>query len=141
MIEIHESYKAFTPPPSWFRPTVERLLMSLRSEHVGNLQSVVLTDSASIGRGKTGRVSGRKYDRNACRCYDYQAWRCQPPLIQIVADNIVANCPSPLLHLQLFRDYEVAQTLYHEIGHHLHQTVGSRGGEEAADSWRNRLFW
>jgi hypothetical protein len=116
--------------------------MSLRPEHVGNLQSIVLTDSASIGRGKTRRVSGRKYDRNACRGFYYQAWRGRPAWIQLVADNIVANCPAPLLRLQLFRDHEVAQTLYQEVGHHLHKTVGSapRAGEETADYWRNRLF-
>jgi hypothetical protein len=30
VIEIHERYKSFVPP-SWFRPTVERLMMSLPS--------------------------------------------------------------------------------------------------------------
>ena len=56
MIEIHESYKGTFLAPAWFRPTVERLLKSLRPEHLGGLQSVVLTNSASIGRGKTRRV-------------------------------------------------------------------------------------
>jgi hypothetical protein len=46
-----------------------------------------------------------------------------------------------LMHLQIFRDLEVGDVLYHEVGHHLHATVGSatRGGEEAAEYWRRRL--
>ena len=136
MIEIHESYKGFVPPP-WFRPTVERLLMSLPPEHVGGLKSVILTDSASIGRGKTRRVAGRKYDRKTCRGFYYQEWRGQPASIQLVTDNILVGCPASLLRLQLFRDLEVGKVLYHEVGHHLHKTVGSagRGDEETAEYW------
>ena len=140
VIEIHERYKV-TVPPAWFRPTVERLLESLRPEHVGGLRSVVLTDSAGIGREKTGRVGCRKYDRDKCRGFYYQEWRGQPAWIQLVTDNIIAGCPTFLMRLQLFRDQGVAEVLYHEVGHHLHMTVGSatRGGEEAAESWRKRL--
>jgi hypothetical protein len=45
------------------------------------------------------------------------------------------------MRLQVIRDLEVAEVLYHEVGHHLHMTVGSatRGGEEAAEYWRKRL--
>ena len=134
MIEIHESYKVFVPPP-WFRPTVERLLISLRAEHLGRLQSVVLTDSASIGRGKTRRVEGKKYDRNSCRGFYHREWHGEPAWIQLVTDNIVAGyAASPLLRLQPFRDQAVAEVLFHEVGHHLHTTVGSAtsGGEKSA---------
>jgi hypothetical protein len=116
--------------------------MSLGAEHLSGLQSVVLTDTASIGRGKTRRVGGRKYNRNSCRgFYNYQ-WRGQPAWIQLVTDNIVAGYPTSLLRVQLLRDLIVAQTLYHEIGHHLHEAVGSatRGGEDAAEYWRKRLL-
>jgi len=110
-------------------------------EHVGGLKSVILTDSGSIGTGKTRRVAGRKYDRNACRGFYHQQWRGQPAWIQLVADNIVADCPPSLLRVQFVRDQEVAETLYHEVGHHLHFSVGSaaRGDEEAAEYWRRRL--
>ena len=119
---------------------MERLLLSLNPEHVGGLQSVVLTDSASIGRGKTQRVADRKYDRKACLGFYHQEWRGEPAWIQLVTDNIVAV--SPALPFQLFRDHEVARTLYHEVGHHLHETVGSAtpGGEAAAQYWYERLW-
>jgi hypothetical protein len=144
-VTILESYKIFVPP-DWFRPTVERLLRSLGPEHVGGLQSVVLTDSASIGRGKTQRVAGRKYDRKACLGFYHQEWRGESAWIQLVADNItrniVAGYPAYVLRFQLVCDYEVAGTLYHEVGHHLHETVGSAtpGGEAAAEYWSKRLW-
>lgn len=99
------------------------------------------SDSASIGRGKTHRVGGRKYHRNNCRGFYNHEWRGQPAWIQLVTDNIVAGYSASLLRLQLFRDHAIAQTLYHEVGHHLHETVGlaTRGGEEAAEDWSKRL--
>jgi len=110
-------------------------------EHVGSLKSVILTGSSAIGRGKTRRVSGRRYDRNACRGFYHREWHGQPAWIQLVADNISASCPRALLRLQYFRDQEVAEVLYHEVGHHLHFSVGSAArGDEAAEYWRKRLF-
>jgi hypothetical protein len=142
VIEIRENYRAFLPPP-WFRPTVERLLKSLRTEQLGGLQSIILTDSASIGRGKTRRVGGKKFHRNECRGFYHRQWRGRPAWIQLVTDDIIkgSGYPTSLLHFQLFRDLAVAEPLYHEIGHHLHETVGSTtpGGEEAAEYWRKRL--
>ena len=116
-------------------------MMSLPLQHVGGLQSVILTDSASIGKGKTQRVTGRKYDRNACRGFYHREWRGQPAWIQLVTDNILVGFPTSLLRFQLFRDLEVGETLYHEVGHHLHLTVGAagRGGEETAAYWCKRL--
>src|SRR5262245_59547583 len=105
--------------------------MSVPMEHAGGLKSVILTDSASIGRGKTRRVAGRKYDRNACRGFYHQQWRGQPAWIQLVVDNIVASQSPAFLRVQLVRDQTVADTLYHEVGHHLHFSFGSaaRGDE------------
>src|SRR6185436_11577680 len=101
--------------------------MSLGPEHIGGLKSVVFTDSASIGRGKTRRVAGRKYDRNACRGFYYQGWNGKPAWIQLVADSVVAGYPPFLLRFQLLRDLVVAEVLYHEVGHHLQARAGSTG--------------
>jgi hypothetical protein len=141
VVEIQENYKEFVPP-AWFRSTVERLLTSLGAEHVGGLGSVVLTDAASIGRGKTHRVGSRKFERNRCRGFYNPKWRGQMAWIQLLTDNIVVGYPTFLLRLQLLRDLVVAEVLYHEVAHHLKDRVGSngRGGEEAAEYWRRRLL-
>ena len=140
MIAIHENYRQYQPP-SWFQPTVERLLQSLDVQHTAGLRAVVLTDSGSIGRGKTGRVQGRKYQRSECLGFYHRAWRGEQPWIELVVDNIVSSHSRPLLRWQLFRDLYVAQTLFHEVGHHLDETIGSaaRGGEASAEDWQKRL--
>jgi hypothetical protein len=140
VIEIYESYKAYVPP-HWVRPTIERLLDSVGPEHVGGLRPIVLTDSASIGRGKARRVAGKRYERSACRGFYYQEWRGKPAWIQLVTDNIVAGYPKFLLRIQLLRDLLLAEVLYHEVGHHLQNRIGSnkRGDEGAAEYWSERF--
>ncbi len=140
MITIHENYRGYDPP-SWFQPTVERLLESLVAQHIAGLRSIVLSNSAAIGRGKTGRVNGRKYRRRDCRGFYHASWRGELPWIELVVDNIVSAHSPTLLRWQVFRDFFVAQTLFHEVGHHLHETVGSaaHGGEASAEHWQERL--
>jgi hypothetical protein len=140
MVEISESYRG-GGQPNWMRPTVNRLLHSLPPELLAGLGTVVLTDAASIGRGKTHRVRGRKHDRNKCLGFYHRRTLGETAWIELVADNVAAGAPSPLLHLQFFRDMVVSQTLFHEIGHHLDATRGSGApaGEAAADDWCRRL--
>jgi hypothetical protein len=140
VLEIIDDYRNFEPP-KWFRPTVVRLLASLAPEHVGSLRAVVLTNATAIGKGKTRRVGGRKYRRDACLGFYHGSHRGQQPWIQLVVDNITRSAPPSMLRLQVFRDLVVSKTLFHEIGHHLDRTVGSasRGGEFSADDWQKRL--
>jgi hypothetical protein len=53
----------------------------------------------------------------------------------------VRSMPKPFHKLQVARDAAFGRVLFHEVGHHLHLTVGSagRGGESSADAWENRL--
>jgi hypothetical protein len=140
VIDIYENYRGYEAP-SWFRPTVDRLLQSLEAQHIAGLRSVVLSNSAAIGRGRTGRVNGRKYQRSDCLGFYHRSRRGEPPWIELIVDNIVSSHSRSLLRWQLFRDLFVAQYLYHEVGHHLHETVGSaaHGGEASADDWQERL--
>src|SRR5258705_5968726 len=140
MPDIVESYGAHVAP-KWVRVTVSRLLSATAPDHVNGLGAIVLTDSASIGRGKTHRVSGRKYTKRECRGFYHPSWRGQQAWIELVVDNMVADFPKPLWRVQFMRDLIISWTLFHEIGHHLHGTVASaaRSSEAAADEWRERL--
>jgi hypothetical protein len=140
MVEVRHSFKDYEPP-RWLDKTVQRLLASLSEEHVAGLEAIVLTDSASIGKGKTNRVRGRKYKRNECLGFYHPAWKGQLPWIEIVVDNMLRGIPPRAFVLSSLRDFVIGDTLYHEIGHHLHETVGSaaRGGEYSADDWSRRL--
>ncbi len=136
--DIIDDYRDYTPP-SWVRETVIRLLENLDPGHVGGLQSIVLTNSARLGKGKTNRVRGRKYRERDCRGFYHHAGRSGGAWIQLVVDNIVRHRRPRLKFMQ---DVIVGRTLFHEIGHHLHETIGSakRGGEESADDWSHRLM-
>lgn len=65
MLSVVENYRSYTAAP-WVGATVQRLLSGLEPHHIAGLGAIVLTDAAAIGRGKTPRVGGRKYNRNDC---------------------------------------------------------------------------
>ena len=137
-MNVVESYRDYVPP-GWIRPAVERLLGSLAPEHIGGLGAVILTNAASLRDARTGRVRGRKYRRRECLGFYHRATRDGRAWIELIVDNIVPRWSLPLNPI---RDAVVGFTLYHEIGHHLHETVGSakRGGEASADDWAMRLL-
>jgi hypothetical protein len=137
-VAIHENYKDYTPPP-WVKPAVERLLASLAPEHIAGLESIVLTDAASIGKGRTHRVGKRKYRRSECRGFYNPRTRTSAAWIQLVVDNVIAGWDTWMP--RFLRDAIISRTLYHEVGHHLEHTVGAatRRGEAAAEDWRRRL--
>lgn len=140
MVEIVESYQSYSAP-AWLPSTVKRLLHSVPEGLLSGIGTVVLTDSDTIGRGKTHRVGGRKHKRRDARGFYHPGTPREVAWIELIADNIVAGLPKPLLGLQLARDVAVSRTLFHEIGHHLHTTLGSaaRSGEATAEDWRRRL--
>ena len=139
MLPIYENFRDFEAPV-WLKPTVERLLSSLAPEHTAGLQSIVLTNAATV-KGKTGRVGRRKYHRNKCGGFYHRATRNDQAWIEVLVDNTLGRMPRFLLRIQFFRDAAVGRTLYHEIGHHLDATLGAatRAGEAAAEDWRKRL--
>jgi hypothetical protein len=140
LAEIVENYKNYAPP-EFVRGSIERLLGSLSLEHVAGLESIVLTNSGAVGRGKTHRIRGRKYRRNTCGGFYHHATPRERAWIEIIVDTTVAPLPRALLLTSAVPDFLLAQTLYHEVGHHLDATVGSasRTGEAAAEDWRRRL--
>ena len=138
---VQEAYKDYEPP-TWVRPTVERLLASVPAAYLSKVQAIVLTDAASQNPGKTQRMRGRKFDRRALRGFYHPQQTGSAASIHIVVDNVVAAAPVPfLLSFRLFREQLLADVLFHELGHHLDVTVGAsaRGGEAAAEDWCRRL--
>lgn len=139
-VNLVERYAGYQPP-SWVRPTVERLLASLPEGYLSSLGSVTLTDRHSTGKGKTRRVAGRKYDRRACLGFYRRSDRGSAS-IEVLVDNTLAGLSSSVLLLPFVRDWALGRTLYHEIGHHLERRVGATapGGEAAAEDWAKRLI-
>ena len=55
MIPIYENYKDYRAP-TYAHATIEELVSSLPKHCVSGLESVVLTNAAAVGKGKTGRI-------------------------------------------------------------------------------------
>lgn len=145
MIPVYESYKGYQPP-RYAQPAIAKLLSSLPKQYLSGLQSVVLTNAAAIGKGKTGRIAGKKHARRDCLGFYHPRLNGDQAWIEIVVDNIVAawfgpGMPRFLPHIPVLRNVAFASVLYHEVGHHLDNTIGAPapGGESAAEAWATRL--
>jgi len=146
MIPLRENYMDYRPP-QYVQSTIAKLLLNLPARYLSGLQCVVLTNATAVGKGKTIRVKGRKYIRKECLGFYHPKSNREQPWIEIVVDNIVASFPSSgaarlVWRIPFFREMRFAETLLHEIGHHLHHTIGAldAGGETTADAWKRRLI-
>jgi hypothetical protein len=140
MVPLCENYKDYQPPRFVHR-TVANLLACVPKQYLTGLQSVVLTNAKAIGKGKTTRVEGKRYNRHECLGFYHPGRRGQAPWIEIVLDNIIADVPNIFLYLPAVRNLIFNQMLFHEIGHHMDSTIGApaRSGEAAAEAWKERL--
>ena len=145
MIPVYENYEGYRPP-RYAHSTITKLLSKLPPQYLSGLESVVLTNGAAVGRGKTRRVAGRKYARNECLGFYHAKFKGEQAWIEIVVDNIVASWFGPgmprfLARIPALRNIAFASTLYHEVGHHLDHTIGAPapGGESAAEAWNTKL--
>jgi len=141
MTAVVTSFKTFEAP-RWLLPTVACLLATVPPGHAQSLSHVLLTDSDSIGRGKSARVRGRKWNRRDCCGFYHRATPRSPAHIVVIVDNVLRGLPGALRSIPFFREHALGRTLYHEVGHHLNLIVGStsRPGEAAAESWSTRLL-
>lgn len=145
MTAVYENYRDYDPP-HFVRPTVTKLLAGLPQNHLSSLYSVVLTNSAAIGKGKTRRVSGKKHLRRECLGFYHAAYKSEPPSVDLLVDNILAassrDGAAVLMAFPICREMAFARTLFHEVGHHLDHTIGAPAptGEAAAEKWCDLLM-
>ncbi len=143
-VEVVESYRHFKPP-GWVRDAVVRLLDSVPEEDLGGLKTVVLTDAAGLShdrrRAKTKSRRKRVAISQSGGLY-HQKWKGEPAWIELFVDNLLSGGPQILLRVALVRDIALGETLYHEIGHHIHATKRPehKEPEDVADRWADRLL-
>jgi len=138
-VTICEAYKDYTPPAHIDR-TVERLLGGVPPKYLAGLATVVLTNSGKLShdqrKGKT-KSRGRKVPMVECRGFYYHELQGEPAWIKLLLDNIFKAWPRWLVRIHFFRSLAIAQTLYHELGHHIHRTQVPmhKEPEKVAEDW------
>jgi len=138
------SFSGYTPPFDPV-PIVEIMLASVPIKHLMGLKEIVLTNSSSLPRKRRRSVTkSRKHKVRIERTGGlyHPAWNGNRAWIEIFVDNTLKNWEQGWwLKLRFMRESLLGDTLFHEIGHHIHATVQRefREKEDVADSWKARL--
>jgi hypothetical protein len=142
-IEICESYKDFSPP-SWVHKSATRLIEGVPDKYLAGLHSVTLTnvDRLNHTRRRQKTISRkRKVAVRECRGLYHYKWQGKPAHIELFVDQIIHRWPLIVLKVPLFQDLLLADVLYHELGHHIHNTTAPehREQEDVAEDWQKKL--
>jgi len=141
--QVIENYRDFKPPVQ-LRVQVEQLLHAVPPKYLVGLKTVLLTNRSALTRDqRRQKVSGRKgkYALAEARGAYYRATKSSPAYVLLLVDNILSAWSSWLLRVPYFRYSVLSETLYHEIGHHIHavhQPVYD-GEENVAEGWQRKL--
>jgi hypothetical protein len=142
-ITVIENYGDWVPP-SYVRATVEALVKSVPEKHLAGLESIILTTTIASNRSfRRKKVKHRGQVRRRVEANgSYQpAWPGHAAFIRLYVNNILAPYPPAASRASLISKLLLADTLFHEIGHHIHLTkaLEFRNREDVADEWADRL--
>lgn len=143
MVQIVENYKDYKPP-TFVRRSIERMLRSVPDKYLAGLGAIVLTNTASFSRKdrrKKLKSRGRKVAlRQSLGTYS-RAWKGEKAWIELHVDNILETAPRISIVFPFIQDMILGDTLWHEIGHHIHKTQVPefREREDVADTWLKKL--
>lgn len=126
-----------------------RLVGATPERYVGGLGAVVLTNLDAMNREQRRRKSrwrGRQVSVAQLLGRYHPAWNGAQAWIEIFVDQVFKDCPRWVQWVPPIRELLLADTLYHEIGHHVHRTQKPEYTEKesVADRWQRRLsaqYW
>jgi hypothetical protein len=128
---------------------LQRIIDSVPEKYLQGLTEVVLTNTGGLPRSRRRSVSksrGRKVRIIQARGLYHPTSRQRGAWIEIFLDNTLDRWGDRWLGRMLsrttwFRETELSEVLFHEIGHHIHFTVRPeyREKEDVADVWKVRL--
>lgn len=141
---ITASFSGYEPPFAVV-PIVERMLNSVPQKYLCGLSEIVLTNASGLPRKLRRSVtkSRKKKVRVAeARGLYHQAWEGKQAWIEIFVDNTLRGWERGVwLKIPFFREGQISEVLFHEIGHHIHYTTRPeyREREDVADVWKVKL--
>jgi hypothetical protein len=135
-VKIVEHYYNYYPPVPVYR-SLKLLLRHVPEEHLRGLRQIILTNSEQLhGRKKITSEKRRIRPSDCLGLYGEGH-------IRLIMDRVFEPYPTIFLLVPLFKTHAIGETLYHEIGHHIHemQEPGFRDRkEEVADEWSDKLM-
>jgi len=135
-VKIVEDYYNYQPPLRVYR-SLKLLLRYVPEEHLRGLRLIILTNSEQLqGRKKIPSEKRRVRPSDCLGLYS-------DGRIRLIMDRIFEPYPEIFLLVPFFKMHAIGETLYHEIGHHIHemQEPGFRDRkEEVADEWSDKLM-
>lgn len=143
-VEIVRSYANYTPPVDAAAATRFLLRHTPRNCLVG-LKRIVLTNASALSRDQrrqTNWADKRQYRLGEVRAVYHPPSQGQPAWIEVFVDNVLRGWPRWFLCcVPMIRHMVFAETVYHEIGHHIHWTIHPEYAEReaAANKWARRL--
>jgi len=143
-VPINEAYRNYKPRVN-VSNTVRKLLDRVPPEYTRGLHCVVLTNlSGQPRRSRLGKATprGRRISASRIAGLYHQEWKGQPPWIELYVDQILGHWKPLPMWIPVLRDFAVARTLYHELGHHVHLFIRPeyREKEDVADAWRDKFM-
>lgn len=140
---IIEAFQGYCPP---FEATnlIRRMLQNVPPQFLIGLHAIVLTNVAALSRRERNqrtRGRGQRFALGSALGYYSQALKGEPARITILVDNIEKQWGRSWLRIGFIRDLELSKTLFHELGHHIHQIHRPEyeGKENVADKWSREL--
>lgn len=142
-VKIIENYRNWQPSIN-AGIIVRRLIDTIPVRYLIGLHSIVLTNSSGLNhqqRHTKTKSRGKKVAISSALGSYHQAFRGKPATIELFVDNIVNHSFRKFLWIPFFRDFAFAQTVFHELGHHLHVTQARefKEKEDVADKWARKL--
>jgi hypothetical protein len=135
-VPIFERYRDYTPPVDVKR-SVRLLLECVPSQYLSGLRSVTLTNSTGTRELRRGKAWSRKRKVRINECLGFY----QGDHIVLLVDNLLKGPPAWMIRWPPVRNLIIAETLYHEIGHHIHRSMRPvhMEREDVADKWQRYL--
>ncbi len=136
-VKIVEEYFEYSPPINVYGG-VRQLLAVVPEKYLSGLHKVTLTNSGRM-RKVRGKLWAGKHRVRPADCNGLYA----NGNIKLLIDQILFQVPELFLLWPPLKKFLIAQTLYHEIGHHIHklESPGYRANrEQFADEWRDKLM-
>ena len=144
-VKIREAYEVYKPSFPVAK-TVRKMLLGIPQKYLNGIGTVVVRDYESYNRKrKRQKYRGKKekLKLNECRGFYHAACGGEPAWIELIIDKIIPDGQRMVWKIPFIREMRISQALYHEIGHHLHETVAPeyKEKENVADEWERKLSY